>query len=547
MKEAYPHIIESVEDWPISKFAASRPQFIAQLNAYTLKRILDKNDGDIEQLLSRTIYQERQRVKLNPWKVDPPNEKLYWSKMAKQMKEAAIAENKNEMYLEMLKKILNRYSEEIVSGFNPKTFRFARKFLTAFFKRVFNKAFGNGMFNIWGTRDDLMNKFKVQGYVEEVRELFNSGTVVLVPTHYSNIDSILIGYAIDSKAGLPGFGFAAGLNLFDVEILGYYMSRLGAYRVDRRKKNPIYLETLKAYTSLSVIKGANSLFFPGGTRSRSGMIEQNVKLGLLGSLIDAQDYIHTQNIDNKIIIVPLTLGYHFTLEANSLINQYLVKKGREKYIRVKNKSGKIRKSFKFIRSLYQKETEVILKFGKPFDVFGNDLDEKANSISKSGEVIDIYENFYQGDRAKKDLQRESVYTKKLGDKIIESFKKENVILSSHIVAHVGFKLLRACYKELDLYGILKQPTEDFECNFKDFRDEVEKLRETLIKMKTFKLLDISEVVFESTDACIEHGLKNIGLFHPQRPLFKSNDLIKSESFTLLFYYQNMLDTYEIEY
>jgi len=73
------------------------------------------------------------------------------------------------------------------------------------------------------------------------------------------------------------------VNLYDVEILAYYMNRLGAYRVDRRKKNPIYLETLKSMASLSLLEGLNHIFFPGGTRSRSGAIEENLKLGLLNS------------------------------------------------------------------------------------------------------------------------------------------------------------------------------------------------------------------------------------------------------------------------
>lgn len=39
------------------------------------------------------------------------------------------------------------------------------------------------------------------------------------------------------------------------------MNRLGAYRVDRRKKNAIYLEALKVYSTEVIMRGGHSLFF----------------------------------------------------------------------------------------------------------------------------------------------------------------------------------------------------------------------------------------------------------------------------------------------
>ena len=46
-----------------------------------------------------------------------------------------------------------------------------------------------------------------------------------------------------------------------------------------------------------------SLFFPGGTRSRSGGIEKHLKLGLLGTALDAQymNYLQHGDVAKKII------------------------------------------------------------------------------------------------------------------------------------------------------------------------------------------------------------------------------------------------------
>jgi len=304
----YPHIIKDIEDWPIRKFAKQRPQFIEELNGYTYSRIKEQYKDGLEPLLSKTVYLERQRVKNNPWKVDPPDDKDYWKELQAELTNIAQRSNPEEGYDQLLRRIINRYSEEIVGDFVPKTYRFAKSFLSGFFKRLYFKAFGHGFLKMWGNKEKLMSKFKVMGHMEQVRSLYDYGTVILVPTHFSNLDSIQIGYVTDERIGLPGFSFGAGLNLYDMEIIAYYLNRLGPYRVDRRKKNPIYLENLKSYTSLSLVKHNSNIFFPGGTRSRSGHLEDKLKLGLLGSVIDAQRYCIKHNLDNKIFIVPVIVG-----------------------------------------------------------------------------------------------------------------------------------------------------------------------------------------------------------------------------------------------
>ncbi len=75
------------------------------------------------------------------------------------------------------------------------------------------------------------------------------------------------GYAI-YMAGLPPVCYGAGLNLFYNKFLGFFMNRLGAYKVDRRKKHSLYKNVLKEYAAVSMELGYDNLFFPGGTRSR---------------------------------------------------------------------------------------------------------------------------------------------------------------------------------------------------------------------------------------------------------------------------------------
>ena len=76
--------------------------------------------------------------------------------------------------------------------------------LTIFLNRVFNAGFKGSVFYPF-KKKALKNRLLLAGQVDETRELFNKGLVVFLPTHQSNLDSIMVGYMIDYKLGLPAF------------------------------------------------------------------------------------------------------------------------------------------------------------------------------------------------------------------------------------------------------------------------------------------------------------------------------------------------------
>ncbi|MBK7094284.1 MAG: 1-acyl-sn-glycerol-3-phosphate acyltransferase [Saprospiraceae bacterium] len=137
------------------------------------------------------------------------------------------------------------------------------------------------------------------------------------------------------------YSYGAGLNLFNYEIPAYFMSKLGAYKVDRRKKNSIYMNSLLEYSKHSLSQNINTIFFPGGTRSRSGEIETELKTGLLSSLIGAQ-FEKIKNGDNrKIFVVPVVMNYNSVLEARSLIYSFLKNDRKTKYLSRSKYKGKL--------------------------------------------------------------------------------------------------------------------------------------------------------------------------------------------------------------
>ncbi len=545
MKETVAHIMPNMEDWPISQFGDKRSEFVAELNNFVLKEVLDNHGDNLESLLSKTIYLEKRRSKNNKWKVDPEDELKYWSSLGIELNKITSEGADQEAYLELLKRIINRYDEEIVGTFKPKTFRFASKFLNIFFKRLLNTAAGRNHRRLWGNKHQLVEKIKVYGEVDKIKSLFGKGTIVMVPTHFSNLDSMVIGYAMQSAVGFPAFSFGAGLNLFDNEIVGYFINRLGAYRVDRRKKNPIYLECLTSMAAYSIQKGVNNLFFPGGTRSREGGMEDRLKLGLLGSSIEAQRNLVLDGKKEKVFIVPMILGYNFVLEAKFLIEQHLAKTGKEKYVKSKDAFKSYRKITKFIWSLFSEKSEISVSFGEPMDIMGNVVDDLGNSIDTNGEQIDLKDYFSLDGEVKANPQRENVYTKILGERILESYKRNNVMLSSHLLAYAAFKILEKGYVG-DVYSLVNLPKERSQIDYNHLESIIGKLQQVLLEWENEGKIKLSREVKWEPGRIIEDGIKNLGIYHAQKPLTIKKGQVWSDSLKLLYYYHNRIKIYELD-
>ena len=100
------------------------------------------------------------------------------------------------------------------------------------------------------------------------------------------MDNLLIGWAIH-HAGLPAVAYGAEVSLFDNPLTAAFMRNLGAYRVDRRLEHKLYKVVLTELSQCLIERGYPGLFFAAGKRSRTNQIEQQLKLGLLGSVVGA--------------------------------------------------------------------------------------------------------------------------------------------------------------------------------------------------------------------------------------------------------------------
>ena len=544
--EPYPQVIERINEWPIFKLSQDRKKFIAEIDEQTINRLI-KDNPKLYDLVAQTIYQERIRIRDTPWKVDPPNENQFWGKIRSGLlkTDGEAKQKKTETQRELLSRIVHRYSEEIVGTFNIRTFRFARWFLNKFFNRLLNAA-AERWWRILGSRFRLHERIHVYGEIDGIRALMKKGVVVVVPTHFSNLDSILIGYTMDQIMGLPSFSYGAGLNLYNSGLPAFFMNRLGAYRVDRRKRNEIYLETLKTMSNLSIQRGTNSLFFPGGTRSRSGIVETKLKMGLLGTTVEAQRVLCQKNPEEptKVFVVPLVTSYHFVLEAPYLIHQHLQIVGKEQYIKGKSEGNSLREWLKFIWQFFSRKSDIILSFGKPMDVMGNFVNNDGESFDNHDNPIEIKDYFITEGVVNEDLQREAEYTKLLADKVVDRFHRENIVLSSHVVAFTAFNMLKQHNENLDLYALLRLSHDDYVFPIEQFTAAVAALQKALFDLEEKGRLKLSEAVRLSVRELVDDGLKNLGIYHVKKPLAfnKKGDIISDEFYTL-YYYHNRLENF----
>lgn len=547
-KKVYEPILPGSDDWPVVKLAKNRKNFIEEVIQASHSKITELTISPQALLdeVELTIYKERLRIKQNPWLVDPDDELPFWNNIRAQLIALSRAEDYDEQVVkDLLEQIVSRYANEIAGNFNPSSYRFARTVANFGFSRLLN-ASRLGFKSIFSNQLTMQDKIHIVGETEQMRELSKIGTVVVVPTHFSNLDSILIGWVINTM-GLPPFIYGAGLNLFNIGIFAYFMNSLGAYKVDRRKKNLIYLETLKTYSRLAIKNGCHSLFFPGGTRSRSGMIESKLKLGLLGSAMEAQREIYEANGNQKIFIIPVVLNYHFVLEAPALINEHLKQEGQERYYVEKDEYSGSYKILTFLLKFFTKGSDISVSIGKGMDMLGNPVDMQGNSLDKHGKIINTKDYFLSSGRVKKDKQREQEYTDNLGRIIVKEFHRISRVFSSHLVAYAAFSILRKKHKRLDLYSFLRLPVEELIIPYDQFRDSIFKLREELFRQYENGICDLAPHLTDDLDDVMAHGLSNVGMYHAKRPLVKNQDGdLVSEDLNLLYYYRNRLEGYDLE-
>jgi glycerol-3-phosphate O-acyltransferase len=534
---------------PLAELSRDRSQVVDEVVGRTFAAI---SPAKTEEMVNDSLFWERKRLEGRSDPIRDALDHAFWKDLGAQLLAAGPAHQndplRDETFRFLLKKIIRYHAEEISGKFNERVYGFATAAIPRGFGWLLQALSWKSFQQMFTENVDLRRKVHLQGELDQIRTLARQGTVILVPTHFSNLDSIVVGWSL-FELGLPPFCYGAGLNLFTNPAFGYFMNNLGAYKVDRRKKHALYKETLKHYSTAILERGCHSLFFPGGGRSRSGGIERRLKLGLLGTALDSYiGNLMSAKANPNVYIVPCVISYHFVLEAATLIDDFLTEQGKSRYIIEDDESSKPKEIAQFLYKFLRASSTMYLNFGRALDPFGNLVDDEGRSVGPNGKVIDTTSFVRSNGEIGHNPQRDQEYTRLLGERLVARYYKENIALTSHFVAYAYFELLREKYGPADLFRLFRLSEEETAVSFEEFSRYAQPMLDKLHAKYEADELQL-EPALRSNDLknIVEAASRNMGVYHTLRALKISGDgeRLSCEDTKLLFYYHNRMEGYQL--
>lgn len=499
--------------------------------------------------ISETLWWEQERLgAADPGDEDALADKAFYAEIRR-----ALPRVSESQQLRLLERIVRRYADEISGNFSPTVYNLAVKVGPPMLSALLTGLSPRRLLD----RDPIPRLDQhviIEGEVANLARLRERGTLVVTPTHSSNLDSLVLGFAVH-ELGLPPLTYGAALNLFRNPIVGRFMHNLGAYTVDRRKRDPLYKQTLKTYCSVALEFRADNLFFPGGTRSRSGAIERTLKKGLLGcSLAAYRNNLIQRKPSPDIYIVPCTISYPLVLEASTLIEDWLAEAGKSRYIIVDDEFSRWERWLDFLRGIFSLDLKIHLRFGRPLDPFGNEVDADGASRDPKHRPIDARGYLEVDGVLTEDPARDAEYTRTLESRILAEFARESVIHPTNVLAFTCFELLRKARPELDLYRLIGSIGTDSNAGqslaLPEVEDELVLVLDQLDALARSDRVRLSAVVSDAAAQrdvapLLRAALRSFGTYHIRPVIERRGVRLHVCDSKLLFYYRNRLDGYEL--
>ena len=523
-------------DPPIFWFNGERDDIVREV----VRRIVERHSTDrrrLEYALNEVAFHESERLKAQ--RNSETAEHLgYWHSLMRRI--ARMSDQEKRAALEETAK---RMAYDVAGNFDPRVYHFAEHVVPRVLTAAMNpKGLGKSFLD---PHQHISQLLTVEGEVDLLRHIAPKATLVFVPTHSSNLDSIALGYALQREK-LPPVVYGAGKNLFTNPLISFFMHNLGAYRVDRRIRAPLYKEVLKTYSCVMLERGYHSLFFPGGTRSRAGLIEPKLKLGLAGTAHEAFARNATRGIHRPILFVPTTINYALVLEAETLIEDYLRERGRARYIIEDDEFSQLDRWVDFFQKLLSLTAATIIRFGRPVDPYGNDVDDEGRSLTPRGGSVDPVTYVSRHGEPTIDEARDRAYTSELGPLLVDRFRRETVIMSTHLVAHILYRRLVKSTPGVDVFGRIRHRG-DVALGRDELIREVAEARERLLELEAKGRVRASPFIrTETASAIVDRALRAFSGYHSHAAAREIGAEVTAEDPTLLLYYQNRLVTFASE-
>ncbi|MBW2147110.1 MAG: 1-acyl-sn-glycerol-3-phosphate acyltransferase [Deltaproteobacteria bacterium] len=327
----------------LSKYRKSFVRLAPELN---VQEFLDKHgalispNGDeslafaIRQELLRRIDDER-RVISGPVPRSRQEIKEMMLRDPVLLKEIQTKSEREGKPVEVIKRHASALIDEIVADLNPSHIKIWDRVLGWLWNNIYD-----------GIQVD-------QAGLSRVREAARKGPLVLVPSHKSHIDYLVLSHVLyRNQMNLPLV--AAGLNLAFWP-LGFILRKSGAYFIRRNfRGDRLYPKVVSRYLRLLIREGFWQEFFIEGGRSRTGKLYQP-KMGMLSMLINAFE----EAKDHDLIFIPVFIGYDRIIEEGAYLREL---RGESKQAESLSQLVRIRK---YLKKRYGR---AYITFGEPISV-----------------------------------------------------------------------------------------------------------------------------------------------------------------------------------
>ncbi len=177
--------------------------------------------------------------------------------------------------------------------------------------------------------------------------------VVFLPTHKSNLDHLVLQYALHENQ-LPPNHTAGGINMNFFPV-GPLVRRSGVFFIRRSfKDNPVYKHVLRSYVDYLIGKRFSLEWYIEGGRSRSGKLLPP-RFGLLAYVLDA----FRRGKSDDVFLLPVSIAYDQITDVAS-------------YAEEQRGGAKPTESFGwfvgFIRGLRRRYGDIHIRFGEPLSL-----------------------------------------------------------------------------------------------------------------------------------------------------------------------------------
>jgi glycerol-3-phosphate O-acyltransferase len=311
------------------------------------------------------------------------------------------AENRNITIHEVRRKA-DAYLEEIAANYKPAFIKVAAA-IVGWITRT--------MFDGYTTNQEVLNR---------VKNMSVKGPLVLIPSHKSHIDYLILDYVLYQN-NLPVPHIAAGKNL-SFWPMGPLFRSGGAFFLRRSFSGAVlYSKVFAEYIHKLLEEGYNVEQFIEGGRSRTGKLLMP-KLGLLSILMNALK----NGACKDMLIVPIYIGYDRIIEEKSYLHELGGgQKEPENILQVL-------RARKFLKKRYGK---IYIQFHEPISV--NQL------LRQQGQQL-----------AQMKPKEVNAFTRKLGYQTINAINRVTVVTSHGLVASAILNFSKEKFSGNELLSVL---------------------------------------------------------------------------------------------